>query len=79
MTAEKPDKLSPVIMTNSRGTRVVQSVKRRTLDFGSGHDLMVCELEPHVGLCADSVEAAWESLSPPLSLPLPPTPPPANK
>ena len=25
-------------------------------DFGSGHDLAVCELEPLVGLCADSSE-----------------------
>ena len=25
-------------------------------NFGSGHDLMVCEFEPHVGLCADSSE-----------------------
>ena len=23
-------------------------------DFGSGHDLMVHEFEPHIGLCADS-------------------------
>ena len=33
---------------------MAQSVKR--LDFGSGQDLMVCELEPHLGLCADSSE-----------------------
>ena len=25
-------------------------------DFGSGHDLVVCGFEPHVGLCADSSE-----------------------
>ena len=25
-------------------------------NFGSGHDLAVCEFEPHVGLCADSSE-----------------------
>ena len=25
-------------------------------DFGSGHDLPVCGLEPRVGLCADSSE-----------------------
>ena len=25
-------------------------------DLGSGHDLMVCELEPQVWLCADSSE-----------------------
>ena len=37
---------------------VVQSVKRLTLDFGSGHDLSVCEFEPCIGLCADSAEPA---------------------
>ena len=26
-------------------------------DFGSGHVLMVCEFEPCVGLCADSLES----------------------
>ena len=38
------------------------------LIFGSGHDLAVCDIEPHVGLHADSVEPAWDSLStlPPL-------------
>ena len=34
-----------------------------TLDFGSGHDLMVHEFEPHTGLHADSAELAWVSLS----------------
>ena len=24
--------------------------------FGSGHDLTVCEFEPHIGFCADSLE-----------------------
>ena len=33
-----------------------QSVKRPTLDFGLGHDLTVWGIEPHVGLCDDSVE-----------------------
>ena len=32
-----------------RGARMAQSVKRLTLDFGSGHDLTVCELEPASG------------------------------
>ena len=41
------------------------------LDFGSGHDLMVCEFEPRIGLCADIVESAWDSLPLPLFLPLP--------
>ena len=42
---------------------VVHSVKRPTLDFGSGHDLTVREFEPHVRLCTDSEEPAWDSLS----------------
>ena len=37
------------------GTWVVQSIKHLTLDFGSGHDLMVHEIEPHIRLCADSL------------------------
>ena len=52
-----------------RGAWVAQSVKRPTLDFGSGHDLVVHEFEPHVGLWADSVEPAWDALSPSLSAP----------
>ena len=41
-------------------------------DFGSGHDLMVHEFEPHVGLhAAQSLEPALNSVSPSLSLPLP--------
>ena len=39
-------------------------------DFCSGHELTAHEIEPYVGLCADSKEPAWDSLSP-LSLPLP--------
>ena len=34
--------------------------------------IMVCEFEPCIGLCADSAELAWYSLSP--SLPLCPSP-----
>ena len=52
-----------------RGTSVAQSVKCPTLDLGSGHDLMVCEFKPLVGLCTDSTEPDWDSVS--LSLPLP--------
>ena len=48
----------------------------RLLISGSGHDLTVCEIEPLIGLCEDSAEPAWDSLSPPLSLCLPP---PQNK
>ena len=41
------------------------SVKRLTLDFGSGHDVAVCEIEPHIRLCTGSTEPAWDSLSAP--------------
>lgn len=51
-----------------RGTWVAQLVKHQTLDFSSGHDLMVCEIEPHIELCNDSTEPAWDSLSLPISL-----------
>ena len=49
----------------SRGAWMAQSVKHLTLDIGSGHNLMVCGIEPHVGLCAGR---AWGSLSPSLLL-----------
>ena len=54
------------------GTWAAQSVKHPTLDSGSGHDVTVCEIGPHVRLCADSVEPAW-ILSLLLSLPLLPS------
>ena len=38
----------------SQGAWVAQSVKRPT---SSGHDLIVCEFEPRVRLCADSLES----------------------
>ena len=53
----------------SQGTWVAQSVTCATLDFSSGHDLMVHEFQSRIGLCADSVEPAWD-FSLPLSLPL---------
>ena len=56
-----------------RGAWMAQWAKHLTLDFGSGHDLMVCEREPQVRLCTDSMEPAWDSLSPSLFLPLPPS------
>ena len=43
---------------------MAQLVKCLTPDLGSGHDLTVCDIKPHVGLCTDSVEPAWDSLSP---------------
>ena len=39
---------------------MAQLVKRPTLDFGSGHDLVVCEFKPLIG-----AEPAWDSLFPP--------------
>ena len=57
--------------SENRGTWVAQLVKHLALDFSSGRDLMVCGFEPHVELCSGSVEPAWDSLFPPLSLPLP--------
>ena len=51
------------------GRLVAQSVKCLINDFGSGHDLMVPEFEPHIRLCADSVGPAWDSVSPSLSFP----------
>ena len=46
---------------------MAQLVKHPILGFGSGHDLTVHKFEPCVGLCADSAEPAWDSLSPFLS------------
>ena len=37
--------------------------KCTTLDSNSDHNLTICEFEPCVGLCAESVEPAWDSLS----------------
>ena len=51
---------------------MAQLVKHPTLDFGSGRDLTVREIEPQAGLCADSAELAWDSLSPALCVSLSP-------
>ena len=53
-------------MYMARCTYMAQSVKRVTLDFGSGQDLTVRELEPRTGLCAGSAKPAWASVSVPL-------------
>ena len=50
---------------------MVQWVKFPTLDFSSGHDLSVRDVEPCIGLCTDCKEPVWCSLSLPLSLPSP--------
>ena len=43
--------------------RLGGSVKYPTLDFSSGHDPMVREIEPHIRLCTDNTKPAWDSLS----------------
>ena len=48
---------------------MAQLVECLTLDFDPGHDLMVHGVEPHIGLCADSMEPTWDSLSPSVSAP----------
>ena len=48
---------------------MAQSVKCLPLDFCSGHDLTVCEFEPHVRLHADGTEPAWDSQFPSVSVP----------
>ena len=48
---------------------MAQLVKVLTLDFSSGHDHMICEIELRVGLCTDNMEPAWNYLSPSLSAP----------
>ena len=66
--------LSPALSEQKgkdRGTWVAQLVKCPTLGH---HDLTVREIKPHIGNCADSVEPAWDSLPPSLSLADPPAP-----
>ena len=45
------------------------SVKRLTLELGSGCDLTVRGSDPQAGLCANSADAAWDSQLLPLSAP----------
>ena len=48
---------------------VARSVKFPTRDSGSGHDLMVHEMEPHIGICsALTARSLLGILSLPLSL-----------
>ena len=47
-----------------RNAWVTPSVKRPTLDSGSGHDLMVHEVKPRNSFRANTVETVWDSLSP---------------
>ena len=48
-----------------------QSVKHPILEFSSGHEFTVGDIEPCTGLHADSTEPAWDSPSPSLSAPHP--------
>ena len=48
---------------------MAQSVKDLTPNLSSGHNLMVHEFEPYIGLCTESKEPAWDSLSLFLSAP----------
>ena len=50
----------------SKGPWVAQSLNGPTLDFGLGHDPVVCEIKikPLVRLCTDSAEPTWDCLSP---------------
>ena len=43
-----------MLKSDGQGPWVAQWVKCPTLGFGSGHDLPVRELEPHIRLCTDS-------------------------
>ena len=54
-----------------RGTWVAQLVKHQTLDFSSGHDFTVHEIESCVRLCTDNAGPAWDCPSPSLSAPHP--------
>ena len=53
------------------GAWAAQLVKHPPPDFSSGHGLTVHGCEPRVGLYSDSMEPAWDSLSPSLSPSLP--------
>ena len=72
------NKYSAEMSEKSWGAWVAQSVKHLTLDLGSGHDLTIREVKPHIGLCADSAGPAWDSLSLSLSLPFPVCTPPLS-
>ena len=63
--------LNSYLRMNYRGTWVAQSLKHLTLDLSSGLDFAVREMNPCIGLCADSMEPAWDSPSPSLSAPPP--------
>ena len=43
-----------IILKKNLGVGRLGGSVSETSDFGSGHDLVVCEFEPHVRLCADN-------------------------
>ena len=53
------------------GACMAQLAKCPILDFSSGHDLTVCDIEPHISLCANGGEPAWNFLSQSPFLPAP--------
>ena len=54
-----------------KGAWMAQLAKHPIFDFSLGLDLMVREIKPYITLHAERVEPTWDSLSLPLSLPLP--------
>ena len=48
LLAELETTVNSCIKKRLQSTWVAQSVEHPTLDFGSGHDIMVCDIEPHV-------------------------------
>ena len=53
----------PLLRSMKSGARGAPSVERPILDFGSGHDLSVREIEPLVG----QYGPVWDFVSPSLS------------
>ena len=48
------------------GERIPSRLHTVSAEPNIGLDLMIHETEPHVRLCADNTEPAWDSLSPSL-------------
>ena len=67
---ERVPTLPPKISTNPGAPGRLSRSSGRLLALAQVM-ISVCECEPCVGLCADGVESAWDSLSPSFSLPLP--------
>ena len=63
--------LVATLESTKRGAWVAQLVKHLTLDFGSGHHLTVCGIEPYCRVLPWLVQSLLGILSLPLSLPIP--------